>query len=179
MIGKRRTIAMVIIAVAELTHAAQAQPVQLDIKGLALGQTKADVIGQHNLFCRDSFCMSTNTTSTLGTFAGAPVETWFFHFDESEQLVRLGLNMKPNAATIIISALTEKYGKPQIQRVTDFKTVGGASTKGIEAAWTQGDSELKVESPATKITEMRVTLTSVKHRLRKAAELEQKAKKDL
>lgn len=155
----------------------------LEIKGVAIGTPAADVAHKFGEpMCNPERCVGTSKSKSLPidftTIADHQVDAVLVSF-ENGTTVALHIRMDIGATQRLVDALIGKFGKPKSETNEPYKTRGGLSTTQRNLVWTQGDHQLKLTSPSSRIDELTITLNSLDHLRRFNSSQKKKASSDL
>ncbi len=181
---------------AAISKLAQAAPLELEIKGIRVGMTEAQIREKYPyIYCapaventnedRDCHISGAKNRSAsdyvfeLATFADRDVISWHLKISDKVGLKQAVALMESSDFDVVTSAIMVKYQKPQSISSGVVKNLTGAKLKNSVAVWRQKSNVLSVEKYALNLTTMAVTLSSQEF-LRSSRKMEQeKAKSDL
>lgn len=165
---------LVAFIVALAISPAVAEP--LNIKGLEPGMTREQVAAAHpgldahcgewkrepfGLHCTYSPSARSRQIAvpTLDSIAGAPVVLWLVSF-QGPEVARVLANLDTKHFARVVAAITEKYGEPAKRSTGTVQNRMGATFDQHEITWSRDGRVLTVTRRASKLSEMRVFLTS-------------------
>lgn len=176
-----------VLALIVLTASVSAE--YLSLKGVKIGDTKADVLKTLDLRCRwndDTFaeqCIkesdltgrselvqkmiwdNAGTCSEFGLCSlplsvGGVSTRFALDFKHDDHLCLMTGNVPTENYSIIRDALIQKYGKPDSQENSIVTTRMGVEFPSEATAWLRNGVELKIEERAVNVDEARVSLVS-------------------
>lgn len=168
---------------AALAFSDQALPADLEIKGVRVGMTKAELQAAHPGLNCDALCYHSarsprNHVKSLETVAGVSVSSWWFNFT-GDKLTRSYATFAASAGAVVTLAFTEKFGKPTNVENGEFRTAGGLTGAKVTTTWAEGDSVVVITYPSGKISEAKIEIFSKAARDAEVEAFKSKAKKDL
>lgn len=181
---KRRFFKIAVVLVLLLPSLAElAFAEELAIKGIKLGMTREELISLNPGLDCTPVCRYRRTQNvdvpTLQTLGAEPVESWWFEFSSDNKLMSADAKLNSRSGPSILTAFTEKFGKPSTSEASEFKTAAGYKGPKQTNTWVRGDTLIAVIFPHGKITDMTVTIYSKSVREEQIKSRQERAKKDL
>ena len=126
----------------------------LELKGARLGLSMSDIKGDFAISCSKDKCTdyyfpkiggSLSVIPDKRTFAGAPITRYSFEFYE-DRLVEMHVCVEPDYFQLILMALQEKYGDPQVKEKDVLQNGYGATFNNLKGTWKAKDgSTMRLE----------------------------------
>lgn len=139
-----------------------ATPEKLGFKGVDLGSDLSLIASNPKYECHvvstpiaDKVCNL--RAKEKETIAGAPVDSLFYFYDQSS-LTGIVLNLPESHFQTVITALSEKFGAPQLKTEV-VKSLKGAAFENRTYRWTLPDGSLQAERYAGRLDKSLIRFT--------------------
>lgn len=172
-------IRITICAAVALAFQVNAEVPPIELKGVPLGATQAELTEKiHGFSCSSTRCfyLQSSASSPEAYRFGSVTPVGYAVELVDDRVAYISVLIQESAYGEALAALKEKYGRPTTERVEKKSNAMGATFESRIATWSRKDGQIKIEQRGSTVDRGSVTMHVPDFFIRKGREAEEKAR---